>query len=191
VVNATVNYNAVEQWTLANVSNLDHTFHIHDVQFYLTSYPVGYLSSNASGIPAYMQGWKDSFILPAGTNVSFIAQFADFASNTNPFMFHCHFLQHEDAGLMGQFLVQNNAVEDLAVASFTRTGSNPAVTLQFQATPGTTYTVQFSPDMTSTNWVNVGTITSNGTSGTFIETNPARLSLGRGFYRVTIPAITQ
>jgi hypothetical protein len=45
--------------------------------------------------------------------------------------------------------------------------------------------------MTSTNWVNVGTITSNGTSGTFVETDPTRLSLARGFYRVTIPAITQ
>ena len=54
VINQTLNFNAVEQWTLANVSNLDHTFHIHDIQFYLTSVP--------GGIPAYMQGWKDSFI---------------------------------------------------------------------------------------------------------------------------------
>jgi len=191
VINQTVNYNAVEQWTLANVSNLDHTFHIHDIQFYLTSYPLGYLSSNPGGIPAYMQGWKDTFILPTGTNVSFIAKFDDFASNTNPFMFHCHFLQHEDGGLMGQFLVQNNAVEDLAISSFTRVGSNPNITLQFQATPGTTYSVQYSPDMTTSSWTEVGSITSDGTSGTFVETNSARLGLARGFYRVAIPAITQ
>ena len=191
VINETVNYNAVEQWTLANVSNLYHTFHIHDIQFYLTSFPVGYLSSNANGIPAYMQGWKDSFILPTQTNVSFIAQFADFASNTNPFMFHCHFLQHEDGGLMGQFLVQNNAVEDLAISSFTRIGSDPNINLQFRATPGTTYSVQYSPDTTTNSWIEVGTVTSNGTAANFLETNLSRLGLARGFYRVTIPVITQ
>jgi bilirubin oxidase len=183
VINQTVNYNAVEQWTLANVSNLAHTFHIHDIQFYLTAVP--------GGIPAYMQGWKDSFIIPQQASVSFIAKFDDFASNNNPFMFHCHFLQHEDGGLMGQFLVKNNAVEDLAIASFTRLGSDPTIHLQFKATAGTTYTVQYSPDMTTGSWSDVGSITSDGTSGDFYETDPARLGLGRGFYRVGMPVIDQ
>lgn len=179
VINQTVNYNAVEQWTLNNVSNLAHTFHIHDIQFTLTSYP--------GGIPTYMQGWKDSFIIPQNSSVSFIAKYDEFASNTNPFMFHCHFLQHEDGGLMGQFLVKNNAVEDLAVSSFTRLGSDPVIHLQFRATPGTTYTVQFSLDMTTGSWVDVGSVTSNGTSADFYETDATRLSLGRGFYRIAIP----
>ncbi len=183
VINQRVNYNAVEQWTLANNSNLAHTFHIHDIQFYLTSMP--------GGIPAYMQGWKDSFIIPQGTSVSFIAKFDDFASNANPFMFHCHFLQHEDGGLMGQFLVQNNAVESLAIASFTRLDTDPTIHMQFKATPGTTYTVQYSPDVTTGSWVDVGSITSNGTSGDFYETDPTRLGQGRGFYRVTMPVISQ
>ena len=69
---------------------------------------------------------------------------------------------------MGQFLVQNNAVEDLAIASFTRIGNDPERShLQFQATPGTTYTVQYSPDMTTSSWIDVGSITSNGTSADF------------------------
>ncbi len=183
VINQTVNFNAVEQWTWANVSNLAHTVHIHDIQFYLTSMP--------GGVPAYMQGWKDSFIVPQQSSVSFIAKFDDFASNSNPFMFHCHFLQHEDAGLMGQFLVKNNAVEDLAVASFTRVGSEPMIHLQFKATPGTTYIVQYSPDMTTGSWLDVGSITSDGTSGDFYETDPARLGQARGFYRVTMPVISE
>jgi len=32
--------------------------------------------------------------------------FADFASDTDPYMYHCHMVDHEDDGLMGQFLVQ-------------------------------------------------------------------------------------
>ena len=183
VINQTVNFNAVEQWTLANVSNLSHSFHIHDIQFYLTSVP--------GGIPAYMQGWKDTFYLPQQSSVSFITKFDDFASNSNPFMFHCHFLQHEDGGLMGQFLVQNNAVEDLAVASFTRKGTDPSVTLQVNATPGTTYTLQYSPDMTTGSWIDVGSVTSDGTSASFTETDSGRLGQARGFYRVIIPVVSQ
>lgn len=183
VINQTVNYNAIEQWTLANVSNLSHSFHIHDIQFYLTSMP--------GGVPAYMQGWKDTFYSQQQASVSFITKFDDFASNTNPFMFHCHFLQHEDGGLMGQFLVQNNAVEDLAVASFTRRGTDPYVTLQVKSTPGTTYTLQYSPDMTTGSWVDVASVTSDGTSVNFTETDSSRLGLARGFYRVIIPVISQ
>ena len=183
LINQTVNFNTVEQWTLANVSNLAHTFHIHDIQFYLTSVP--------GGVPAYMQGWKDSFIIPQLSSVSFITKFDDFASNTNPFMFHCHFLQHEDGGLMGQFLVQNNAVEDLAVASFARNGTNPAIALQFKATPGTTYTLQYSPNMTIGSWTDVGSVTSDGASASFNETDPTRLGQARGFYRIAMPVVSQ
>ena len=185
VINQTINLNAVEQWTLTNASNLAHTFHIHDIQFYLTS------NTGAGGLPAYMQGWKDSLNIYQQSSVTFITKFSDFASNTNPFMYHCHFLQHEDGGLMGQFLVQNNQVENLTVASFTRTGNNPAVHMEFTATAGTTYTVQYSPDMTSGSWTDVGSITSNGFSADFYETDPGRLSSARGFYRVTMPIISQ
>ena len=183
VINQTVNFNAVEQWTLSNVTNLSHSFHIHDIQFYLTSMP--------GGVPAYMQGWKDTFYTTAGSSISFITKFDDFASNSNPFMFHCHFLQHEDGGLMGQFLVQNNAVEDLAVANFTRKGTDPSVTLQVNATPGTTYTLQYSPDMTIGSWIDIGSVTSDGTSASFTETDSGRLGQARGFYRVIIPVISQ
>ena len=35
-----------------------------------------------------------------------IAKFDDFSSSVNPYMYHCHFSNHEDEGMMGQFLVQ-------------------------------------------------------------------------------------
>ena len=104
-------------------------------------------------------------------------------------MYHCHFANHEDEGLMGQFIVVNNAVEGLAVASFTRLGNNSLITLQFKATPGTTYTLQYSPDLTTNSWTDIGSVTSDGSSATFTETDPARLAQAKGYYRVKIPVI--
>ena len=186
VFNQTLNLDAIEKWTITNTSGFSHSFHIHDIQFNLTSRTGG----NNAGIKTYEQGWKDTLYIGQNQSVTFIAKFDGFASNINPFMYHCHFSNHEDEGLMGQFVVVNNAVEDLAIASFTRTTeSGNMITLQFKATVGTTYTLQYSPDLTTGSWADVGSVTSDGSSATFIETNAARLSQARGFYRVTIPTI--
>ena len=123
--------------------------------------------------------------------MSFIAKFDGFASVTNPFMYHCHFSNHEDEGLMGQFTVRNNATEALAVSSFTRTGSDSLIQLDFKSTPGTTYTLQYLSDPATGTWADIGSVTSDGASATFTELDAARLSQPRGFYRVTIPVITQ
>ena len=34
-----------------------------------------------------------------------ITEFADFADPKRPYMYHCHNLEHEDAGMIGQFAV--------------------------------------------------------------------------------------
>ncbi len=183
--NQTLNLNAVEKWTVTNTSGFSHSFHIHDIEFNLISRTNG----NNAGVKTYEQGWKDVFFISQNQTVTFIAKFDTFASNTNPFMYHCHFSNHEDDGLMGQFVVVNNTVEDLAVASFTRTGTNNNISLQFKATPGTTYTLQYSADMTTNSWTDVGSVTSNGTSASFTETDTTRLGQARGFYRVKIPVI--
>jgi bilirubin oxidase len=44
-------------------------------------------------------------LVDPGSAVRAIAQFADFADPQHPYMYHCHNLEHEDAGMMGQFLV--------------------------------------------------------------------------------------
>jgi FtsP/CotA-like multicopper oxidase with cupredoxin domain len=64
------------------------------------------VSRSSGAVPAHEQGWKDSFYIRIGESVSFVAKFADFASADHPFMFHCHMANHEDEGLMGQFLVK-------------------------------------------------------------------------------------
>ncbi len=190
VFNHTVNLDAVERWTITNTSGFSHSFHIHDIQFNLISrVSAGAGPASVTGIFPYEVGWKDTLYVQRNSSVTFLAKFDHFASNTNPFMYHCHFANHEDEGLMGQFVVVNNAVEDLAVSSFTRTGDNSVVQLDFKATPGTTYTLQYSPDMTTGSWTDVGSVTSDGSSATFIETNATRLGQPKGFYRVKIPTV--
>jgi bilirubin oxidase len=184
VVNHSLNLNAIEQWNLTNTSAFTHSFHIHDVQFKIISRTGG----NNAGVKTYEDGWKDVLYISRNQTVSFIAKFDHFASNTNPFMYHCHFGGHEDGGMMGQFVVVNNATEDLSVASFTRYGSNSLIQLDFKATPGTTYTLQWSPDLS--NWQDIGSVTSDGNSASFTETDETRLAGVRGFYRVKIPTIT-
>lgn len=187
--NHSVNLNAVEKWTVTNNAIFGHSFHIHDIKFNIIARSGGTEVSSTGSAASYEAGWKDTFYLPKGESVQVIAKYDDFASNTNPFMFHCHMLQHEDGGMMGQFVVVNNAVEDLAVSSFTRTGANSDISLHFKSTVGTTYTLQYSADMTTGSWIDIGSVTSDGSSANFTETNSSRLAQARGFYRVTVPTI--
>jgi FtsP/CotA-like multicopper oxidase with cupredoxin domain len=51
-------------------------------------------------------GLKDTVLVDdPGSAVRVIAAFTDFADPQHPYMYHCHILEHEDAGMMGQFLV--------------------------------------------------------------------------------------
>ena len=98
-INHTVALSAVEKWTITNDRLFDHSFHIHDVQFKIVSRSDGPVAD-------YEQGWNDTVSVPLGASVSFIAKFDDYASPKDSFMYHCHMANHEDGGLMGQFLVQ-------------------------------------------------------------------------------------
>jgi FtsP/CotA-like multicopper oxidase with cupredoxin domain len=91
----------VEEWEIINNMNVDHNFHIHATHFRL-------ISRNA--VPAQVaeneKGYKDVAYLPANESMKFIVKMTDVtADNANPYMFHCHFLEHEDNGMMGQFTV--------------------------------------------------------------------------------------
>ena len=120
-----------------------------------------------------------------------IAKYDDFASPTNPYMFHCHMLNHEDGGLMGQFIVQDSASETIALSSFTRTGNNSLLTFDFNASNGSTYLLQYSPDLTSNSWTTIDTVTSNGNTASFVEGDITRLSSARSFYRLVLPRTSQ
>ena len=97
-VSQIVKLGSVEKWTVTNNNIFGHSFHIHDVQFRIVS------RSNGP-VEAYESGWKDTLYVPRGESVSFVTKFDDFASDTDAFMYHCHMSNHEDGGLMGEFLV--------------------------------------------------------------------------------------
>lgn len=109
-INQTVGLNTVENWTIANGRVFGHSFHIHDVQFRI-------VSRSSGPVPATEQGWKDTFSIRINESVSFVARFDDFSSSTHPFMYHCHMSNHEDEGLMGQFLVVSNDIAPVASVS--------------------------------------------------------------------------
>lgn len=101
MINQTVPFNNIEIWTLTNNSPIAHPFHIHDVQFYI-------LDIDGIAPPLNQRGRKDVILVPAGGSVvRFIAKFEDFYNDTLPYMYHCHMLTHEDAGMMGQFIVSS------------------------------------------------------------------------------------
>jgi blue copper oxidase len=89
---------SVEIWQIENTTTLPHPFHIHDIQFRVL---------NRDGAPPqpHERGLKDTVLVESGSTVCVIAEFADYADPVHPYMFHCHNLEHEDAGMMGQFVV--------------------------------------------------------------------------------------
>lgn len=99
--NMVVKLGATEVWTVKNNNIFGHSFHLHDVQFRILSRTDRYVAE-------YEKGWKDTFYLPRGAAVTFVAKFDDYASDTDPFMFHCHMSNHEDGGMMGQFIVSRD-----------------------------------------------------------------------------------
>ncbi len=97
-VDQVVKLGSVESWKIRNDQIFGHSFHIHDVQFSL-------LERNGKPVDANEKGWKDTVWIPRNESVKFVTKFADFADNRYPYMYHCHMSNHEDGGLMGQFLV--------------------------------------------------------------------------------------
>jgi FtsP/CotA-like multicopper oxidase with cupredoxin domain len=87
-----------EIWVIDNPTMLSHPFHIHDVQFRI-------LDRNGSAPSELEAGLKDTVLVRPNERVRVLLEFADYADSDRPYMYHCHILEHEDAGMMGQFTV--------------------------------------------------------------------------------------
>ncbi|PLX34453.1 MAG: oxidase [Hyphomicrobiales bacterium] len=88
-----------EIWEIHNASPLPHPFHIHDIQFQI-------LDRNGEPPHPGERGFKDTVTVDPDETVRVIAKFEDYADPDNPYMYHCHILEHEDNGMMGQFVVK-------------------------------------------------------------------------------------
>jgi FtsP/CotA-like multicopper oxidase with cupredoxin domain len=89
---------STEIWEVHNGSPLPHNFHVHGVSFHVIRYAGG-------PPPAPLTGPKDTVYVPPDATVRLLARFGTYADPAHPFMFHCHLLQDEDHGMMGQFVV--------------------------------------------------------------------------------------
>ncbi|MDE0623939.1 MAG: multicopper oxidase domain-containing protein [Bryobacterales bacterium] len=96
----------IEIWEVSNRGGQPHPFHVHLVQFQI-------LDRNGRPPSAAELGWKDTVLVPPGDLVRIIMRFERYADPQVPYMYHCHIMEHEDNGMMGQFLV----VEDPALLS--------------------------------------------------------------------------
>ena len=97
-IDEVVKRDTTEIWRLRNPSMMTHPFHIHDVQFQI-------LDRNGQPPTANENGRKDVVLVHPREEVRIIMRFEDYADEHAPFMYHCHILEHEDEGMMGQFLV--------------------------------------------------------------------------------------
>jgi blue copper oxidase len=87
-----------EIWTVRNVDNWPHNFHVHDAQFRV-------IDIDGSPPPAELAGYKDTVYTPPGQRIRLAVRFSEYTDPTYPYMYHCHLAMHEDQGMMGQFLV--------------------------------------------------------------------------------------
>ncbi len=97
-IDETIRLGDTEIWAISNEANMAHPFHIHDIQFQI-------LDRNGQAPSAGEAGWKDTVLVLPNETVRVITRFEDFADPDSPYMYHCHILEHEDAGMMGQFVV--------------------------------------------------------------------------------------
>jgi blue copper oxidase len=96
-IDQTVTLDTTEVWEVRNRSGNLHTFHVHGVQFKVVE--------QAGAPPPTLAGWKDSVFIPPASTTRLLVRFTGYADPALPYMFHCHLLQHEDDGMMGQFVV--------------------------------------------------------------------------------------
>ncbi len=89
-----------EIWEVKNNMMMDHNFHIHATNFRLIE-----RNGNAANVAENEKGYKDVVFVPANESVKLLIKMVDYTNATVPYMYHCHFLEHEDRGMMGQFVV--------------------------------------------------------------------------------------
>ncbi|MDF1624261.1 MAG: multicopper oxidase domain-containing protein [Pseudohongiella nitratireducens] len=97
-IEASIVAGTTEIWEITNDSPMMHPFHIHKVHFQI-------LDRNGEPPGEDERGYKDTVRVPPFGRVRVIARFSGESNPHIPFMFHCHILEHEDNGMMGQFVI--------------------------------------------------------------------------------------
>ncbi len=80
---------ALEQWTIVNTSEMDHPFHLH-------VWPMQIV--RVGDVAVDEPTWQNVVNVPARSSTIVLIRFGPASGRT---VYHCHILDHEDAGMMG------------------------------------------------------------------------------------------
>ncbi len=97
VINERVKRGIWERWRVRSNQGA-HPFHVHGCSFLIEQ-------MEGDAVTPDQQGWKDTVVLDDDDWSEFLVQFNYEATDEHPYMYHCHILEHEDRGMMGQFTV--------------------------------------------------------------------------------------
>jgi FtsP/CotA-like multicopper oxidase with cupredoxin domain len=102
-----VKMNSMEVWEFINEGgggmgmmggmNMPHPIHLHGKQFQV-------LERRGVMHEGYVdEGWKDTVLLMPGERIRILVKFGDYPGL---FLYHCHNLEHEDMGMMRNYLIE-------------------------------------------------------------------------------------
>jgi len=125
--NIQVHAGTVEDWTVENRAQEDHIFHIHQLHFQVMA---------IDGQPVNDPALRDTVDIPywSGTgayhSVTVRMDFSD-PNVLGTFVYHCHILEHEDGGMMGeiQVLPAGSTAMATVAASASSIAPNQSITL--------------------------------------------------------------
>jgi len=89
IIDQRIRLGDTEVWEITNPNTQAHPFHVHGDSFQI-------LSRDGAPPPEHELGWKDVVLVRPFETVRIIKRFHDHADPVNPYMFHCHILEHED-----------------------------------------------------------------------------------------------
>jgi FtsP/CotA-like multicopper oxidase with cupredoxin domain len=79
---------AIAIWSINDDVGMDHPFHLHGMFFQVL---------DVNGVPVAHRGWKDTVIVPRYQRLRFSVRYGE----PGHWMYHCHILEHQEAGMMG------------------------------------------------------------------------------------------
>jgi len=89
------NVGDTEVWTVTNTFEFAHPFHMHGFFFQV-------LTNDDPPVPVAPLEWKDTVNIPVNGTVKFVVRYDD---RPGMWMFHCHILDHAEAGMMGTLML--------------------------------------------------------------------------------------
>ncbi len=93
----TVPFGQTELWRFTTNGNAPHPVHVHGASFQVWSRTGG-----RGAVLPWERGWKDTVLLEDGETVEILVRFEAYRG---VYLLHCHKLEHEDMGMMANFVV--------------------------------------------------------------------------------------